>query len=441
MISCENFKYEESEFDVELNQQLDIESQIDTIVNFDITKIYFRDICSKKLLTKEEEIKFFEDMNKAKAKLKNVDIDKINKELEIYGYEFSKNNDNTLKSLEDKMYYVNKLIMHLGNESTYVVEAKKLKKLFNKLKKYYDYRCLVTQFMEANLRLVVFCAKRYADSNMDFLDLIQEGNLGLERAISKYDVSKGFRFSTYAICWIRQAMVSSIIDHSRTIRVPLYFNEVIGRVKDVRDLLQYKLHRNPTDDEVIEEFYRAAKVELMNEGNANPTFEQIRQRAGIDRKKLDLVRVVNRSTLSIYESVGEEKDSILNDFISDPSVCVEKTVEAELMKEYISEILKILSKRDQLVILLRLGFKVSDYMSFDDFKSVFSIDEKDTRGIENLYSFYVETSNRPRVYTLVELGMIFNLTKQRVNQIEIRGIEKLKVRVKRDKNLYGDDIF
>ena len=315
----------------------------------DPVKVYLKEIGRVPLLTPDEEIKLalaIQEGNKAVETKK----EKFAPVLEV--------EQNKKLSIRDRNEAMNAVL------DTYSAAQREELKTLDKLISQGDRA--KQRLSEANLRLVVSIAKRYVGRGMQFLDLIQEGNLGLIKAVEKFDHTKGFKFSTYATWWIRQAITRAIADQARTIRIPVHMVETINKVKKVSSQLLHQNGHEPTADEISEAL--------------DMPVEKVRE----------IMRVA-QEPVSLETPIGEEEDSHLGDFIPDEDAPVPAEAASHtLLKEQLASVLGSLTPREEKVLRLRFGL--------DD--------------------------GRPR--TLEEVGKEFNVTRERIRQIEAKALRKLR---------------
>ena len=297
----------------------------------DPVRMYLKEIGKVPLLSAEEEIELAKNMEAGAVAKEKIAILKSREE----------------KATEEELAEIKEEIKNLQKDLDAGDEAKK-------------------RLAEANLRLVVSIAKRYVGRGMLFLDLIQEGNLGLIKAVEKFDYRKGYKFSTYATWWIRQAITRAIADQARTIRIPVHMVETINKLIRVSRQLLQELGREPSPEEIAAEM--------------NMPVERVRE-----------ILKISQEPVSLETPIGEEEDSHLGDFIQDDNVPVPADAAAfTLLKEQLEEVLGTLTVREQKVLTLRFGLEDG------------------------------------RARTLEEVGKEFNVTRERIRQIEAKALRKLR---------------
>lgn len=353
-----SYLYEENidvieEAEQALNEDLaeddDEEAAAPVVVTFETTastdpiRMYLREIGRVKLLTAVEEIKL----------AKMVEAEKYEKALETL-----KSNKETFSNSDVSKY--------LEIKESLVEEYKKQLEDFTSSKEILQMHKARKKLIDSNLRLVVSYAKRYVNRGLVFPDLIQEGNMGLMRAVDKFDWRRGFKFSTYATWWIRQAITRAIADQARTIRIPVHMIETINKLKKVQRELEQKREREATTKELAKAM-------------------------GVDETKIDEILRISQEPSSLQTRVGEDSDTELSEFIADDlSEDPESLASQELLKGQISEVLDTLSERERKVLELRFG--IADM--------------------------------KPK--TLEEVGKVFGVTRERIRQIEAKALRKLR---------------
>ena len=331
-----------------------------------------------KLTTKEitdalEELDFdVEQMDKLYDSLESLNIEIIEDYNPEQDLDLNLNLDEVLEEVEDESILTADGISIDDPVKVYLKEIGRVPLLTNEEEQELSERMAQgdvqarKRLSEANLRLVVSIAKRYVGRGMQFLDLIQEGNLGLIKAVEKFDHTKGFKFSTYATWWIRQAITRAIADQARTIRIPVHMVETINKVKKVNS-------------------------QLLHENGHEPTNEQIAEKLEMPVEKVREIMRVAQEPVSLETPIGEEEDSHLGDFIPDEDAPAPSDVASHTMlKEQLAEVLATLTPREEKVLRLRFGLE----------------------------------DGRSR--TLEEVGKEFNVTRERIRQIEAKALRKLR---------------
>ena len=332
---------EESEEIEKEIEDLDKDSSLDeNAAMADSVHMYLKEIGSVELLTMEEEIELAKRIEAGKAA--REENEKLAEKIE--GLKKARNKE---KAAKDKR--------------TWQAKMRANKKVID------DAKDAIDHLTSANLRLVVSNAKHYLGRGMNFLDVIQEGNLGLMRAIDKFDYHKGYKFSTYATWWIRQAITRSIADQARTIRLPVHMVENINRIVRIRRTLTSELGREPSTAEVA-------------------------ARADMDEAKVQEIMRISAEPISLETPVGEEEDTTIGDMVDDKTtVAPEEAAAKTLLRQQIMESMEALDEREREVLILRYGLR----------------------------------DGQPQ--TLEEVGKKFSVTRERIRQIEARAIKKLKL--------------
>ncbi|TXT17344.1 MAG: RNA polymerase sigma 70 subunit RpoD [Erysipelotrichaceae bacterium] len=287
-------------------------------------------------------------------------------------------------------FFLHALFVYYPQKTEEITDIKKILKIGDHAK---------DELISANLRLVVSIAKKYVGRGMLFLDLIQEGNMGLVKAVEKFDHTKGFKFSTYATWWIRQAITRAIADQSRTIRIPVHMVETINKITRIQRTLVQLYDREPTDEEIavaanigidkIKEYKKSGhdidSKEIIEENN------KVESTARLTSEKVREIKKIAMEPVSLETPIGEEDDSHLGDFIEDKdAMSPDEYANNQLLKDEINSVLEGLTEREEKVLRLRFGL----------------IDG--------------------RTRTLEEVGKLFNVTRERIRQIEAKALRKLK---------------
>lgn len=341
---------ESNEADKDLN--IDMDAVADSVNIEDPVRMYLKEIGKVPLLTADEEIDLAKRMEAG------------NWAEELFRKTGAKTPDTIAKTPDDAAWDEAKLTeLGFKGEALDVLKDKTNRELKGMIASGKEAK---NRLAEANLRLVVSIAKRYVGRGMLFLDLIQEGNLGLIKAVEKFDYRKGFKFSTYATWWIRQAITRAIADQARTIRIPVHMVETINKLVRVSRQLLQELGREPTPEEIAKEM-------------------------GIPVERVREIIKISQEPVSLETPIGEEEDSHLGDFIQDDNVPVPAEAAAfSLLQDQLQEVLDTLTDREQKVLRLRFGL--------DD----------------------------GRARTLEEVGKEFNVTRERIRQIEAKALRKLR---------------
>ena len=348
-------------------------------------KNYVNEVSKIPVLTKEERIMFLQKIDDLNKKLESENITKqvIYRDLRKINYRLKGFNCNLL----------NKCINEIDN-----------KEIINKIKKYYVYEELVEKFMEHNLKLVIKVAntivnQRINPNEYQILDLIQNGNMGLRRAIEKYDISSGFQFSTYAFGWIKQFINRGICSEESTIVLPVHLRT------------QYK--------KLID-----AEMEFEKENKRKPTDEELSKILGYNKDRIPQIRNSFNKIISLDTPVSDEDDITLSDFIPDENNGVEKRISDIAMQQQVQELFSksALSVKEQIIIILRFGLDLEKYVGKKSFKYLLEDYISDDE-IEKIYNRITKDNEE---LTLKEVSEIFDITRERVRQLECKALREFR---------------
>ena len=331
-------------------------------------------------------------------------LDYICKELKKLGIIITENNRYELDLNGYNGFVEDSVKQYLKEIGKYpLLTAKQEQELAKKSKENDKYAA--KKLAEHNLRLVVSIAKKYVGRGLNFLDLIQEGNLGLLKAVERFDVDKGYRFSTYATWWIRQAITRGISDSSRTIRLPVHISEKVNKYKKFVRAYEDNYEHKPSDEEIMA--YLDVSIENLKE-----------------------IKKASNDKISLETPIGEEDDSQLGDFISDEdAINPIEVLEENDLKERMKEVVDSLSAREQLVLYLRFGLDISLEELQELVAETYGIKDIDT--INNI--ILSKQLHVKKARTLEEIGKIFNLTRERVRQIQKKAILRMRHSTRRKK--------
>ncbi len=331
-------------------------------------------------------------------------LDYICKELKKLGIIITENNRYELDLNGYNGFVEDSVKQYLKEIGKYpLLTAKQEQELAKKSKENDKYAA--KKLAEHNLRLVVSIAKKYVGRGLNFLDLIQEGNLGLLKAVERFDVDKGYRFSTYATWWIRQAITRGISDSSRTIRLPVHISEKVNKYKKFVRAYEDNYEHKPSDEEIMA--YLDVSIENLKE-----------------------IKKASNDKISLETPIGEEDDSQLGDFISDEdAINPIEVLEENDLKERMKEVVDSLSAREQLVLYLRFGLDISLEELQELVAETYGIKDIDT--INNI--ILSKQLHVKKARTLEEVGKIFNLTRERVRQIQKKAILRMRHSTRRKK--------